>query len=124
MAPPGMSGGGELGAMYMGRAKRPVLLTTAGAGFVAGATWVAAAGAVVGGGAAAAVVGATGGLVGLAGAAVGAAAGAVPDVDGLPQAANSVAPMAPASVLPPKRSISERRVSLAILILRQSKPAA
>jgi len=89
------------------------LLTTAAAGFAAGAAvglaaaaGVAAAGAVVG-----AVAGAVVGFA--AGAAVGLAAGAVVEAEGLLQADNSAA----ASVVPPKRWISERRVSLAILIL-------
>src|SRR5712691_1580913 len=78
--------------MYIGSASRPLLLTTAGAGVVAGATWPAAA------------------VVGFA-----AAAGALvaDGLAGLPHAARSVAPRA----VPNTWTSSARRVSLDILIL-------
>src|SRR5437870_10138889 len=78
--------------MYIGNARRPLLLTTAGAGVVAGATCPAAP------------------VVGFA---------AAPDalvgdgLAGLLHAARSVAPM----VVPPTRRSSARRVSLGIRIL-------
>src|SRR5262245_13430338 len=112
MVAPGTSGGGEFGAMYWDRARRPALLTTAGGGLVAGACVAAAC---VAGAAAGAVVaaGAAGGLVGFGGAVVGAV---VAGVEGLLQAASSDAPIA--RVL---RSRSARRVSLDILIAWKSK---
>ena len=93
--PPSTSGGGELGGMYIGNARRPLLLTTAGAGVVAGATCPAAP------------------VVGFA-----AAAGALvgDGLAGLLHAAKSVAPM----VVPPTRRSSARRVSLDRRISRKS----
>src|SRR5216683_1779271 len=84
MPVPGTSAGGALGATYVGRVTRPVLLTTAATGVVAGPTVGFAA--------------AAGGLVG-------AAAG----VAGFAHAASSWAPSAPPSVVPPRRVMNPRR---------------